>query len=186
MAPRAQTYVFVCDNKASYTVRTNEIDAWVFRPQGTLRLYATAGAAGTQYTDKGLMLSIDGQQATFISPSGEQLSCHNNRRQAIWEHAKLDGADFRAVGNEPGWNLVIMAGSRIILISDYGISRIEVPLPGPETNHETRTSRWHTDELVLEINGSPCRDSMSGEQFESTVTVTTKTQTLHGCGRALH
>jgi uncharacterized membrane protein len=184
--PQIQTYVFVCDNKASYTVRTSEVDAWVFRPQGTLHLYATPSKTGTTYAGKGFAISIDGQRATFISPYGKQLSCHNDTRQAIWEKAKLDGADFRAVGNEPGWNLVIMAASRIILIADYGASRIEVPLPRPETNHETRTTRWDAGELILEITGKPCRDSMSDEQFESTVTVTTKTATLRGCGRALH
>ena len=186
ISPRTQTYVFICDNKTSYTVRTSEHDAWVFRPHGTLHLYATNDTASTTYTDKGFTISIDGQQATFISPSGKPLSCRNDTRQAVWEKAKLDGADFRAVGNEPGWDLLIMAGKSIILNSRYGKSRIEVPLPRPETNHETRTTRWDAGDLVLEITGHRCQDSMSDEQFESTVTVTTKTATLRGCGRALH
>ena len=186
MPPRTQTYVFICDNKASYTVRTSEIDAWVFRPHGTLHLYATNDTASTTYADKGFAISIDGQQATFITPSGKQLSCHNDTRQAVWEKAKLDGADFRAVGNEPGWSLVIMANSRIILVSDYGSSRIEVALPKPQTNMATRTTRWNAGDLILEVTGHQCHDSMSGEVFESTAVVTTKTQTLHGCGRALH
>jgi len=181
-----QTYVFICDNKASYTVRTSETDAWVFRPQGTLHLYATNDTASTTYADKGFSILIDDQQATFISPSGKQLSCHNDRRLAIWEKAKLDGADFRAVGNEPGWNLVIMAGRSIILNSRLGTSRIEVPLPKSVIDNQARSARWDAGDLILEITGKPCRDTMSGEQFESTVNVTTKTATLRGCGRALH
>lgn len=186
VAAPTQTYVFLCDNEENYTVRASRDDAWVFRHQGTLQLYATPSTTGTTYADKGFTISIDDQQATFISPTGKQLSCRNDTRQAVWEKAKLDGADFRAVGNEPGWDLLIMAGKDIILNSGYGKSRIEVPLPRPETNHETRTTRWDAGDLVLEVTGQPCRDSMSDEQFESTVTVTTKTATLRGCGRALH
>jgi len=100
--------------------------------------------------------------------------------------AKLDGADFRAVGNEPGWNLVIMAGRSIILNSRLGTSRIEVPLPKSVIDNQARSARWDAGDLILEITGKPCRDTMSGEQFESTDNVTTKTATLRGCGRALH
>lgn len=67
-----------------------------------------------------------------------------------------------------------------------GASRIEVPLPVPTVNKETHTTRWDAGELFLEVSGRPCRDSMSGESFESTVVITTRTETLHGCGRALH
>jgi uncharacterized membrane protein len=40
------------------------------------------------------------------------------------------------------------------------------------------------DTSVL-IEGKPCSDTMSGEKFETTVTVTTGEKTLKGCGRAL-
>ncbi len=49
-----------------------------------------------------------------------------------------------------------------------------------------RRSGWEAGELVLEVLGRPCQDSMSGERFESEVVVTWKGQTLRGCGRALH
>jgi putative lipoprotein len=79
-----------------------------------------------------------------------------------------------------------MAGSRIVLVSNYGASRLEVPLPVPTMDKEAHTTRWDAGELVLEVSGRPCRDSMSGEKFESTVVITTRMETLHGCGRALH
>jgi len=41
---------------------------------------------------------------------GIRLNCRNNRAMAICVDAKLRGVDFRAVGNEPGWNLEISAG----------------------------------------------------------------------------
>ena len=39
---------------------------------------------------------------------------------------------------------------------------------------------------VVEILGEACQDSMSGEEFETTVTVEYQGKTYRGCGRALH
>jgi uncharacterized membrane protein len=182
----AATYVFVCDEQTAYTVRTTEAEAWIFRPEGTLMLPAVPDALGAKYSDGAFELWIDGQQAQFGESGTELQRCRNDRRRAVWEKAKLDGADFRAVGNEPGWNLEILEGSRIVLIADYGASRVERPLPQPMIDQEARTTRWDAGELVVEVIGVPCRDSMSGESFESTVVVTWGEQTLRGCGRALH
>jgi uncharacterized membrane protein len=182
----AATYVFVCDGQTAYTVRTTELEAWVFRPEGTLMLPAVPTGRGTKYSDGSFELRIDGQQAQLGESGSELQQCRNDRRRAIWEKAKLDGADFRAVGNEPGWNLEILEGSRIVLIADYGASRVERPLPQPMIDQEARSTRWDAGELIVEVIGRPCRDSMSGESFEATVVVTWGEQTLRGCGRALH
>ena len=64
--------------------------------------------------------------------------------------------------------------------------RVERPLPQPMIDQEARSTRWDAGELIVEVIGRPCRDSMSGESFESTVVVTWGEQTLRGCGRALH
>ena len=180
------TYVFMCDAQTAFTVRTTGAEAWVFRPEGTLMLPAVPATAGAKYSDGAFELWIDGEQARFGESGSELQRCRNDRRRAVWEKAKLDGADFRAVGNEPGWSLEILGESRIVLIADYGASRVERPLPQPMIDQEARTTRWDTGELIVEVIGAPCRDSMSGESFESTVVVTWGVQTLKGCGRALH
>ena len=41
-------------------------------------------------------------------------------------------------------------------------------------------------QIIVEIEGSTCWDTMSGEEFESTVTVQFQGKTYRGCGRALH
>jgi uncharacterized membrane protein len=182
----AATYVFVCDKQTAYTVRVSGAEAWVFHPRGTLMLPAVPARKGAKYSDGTFELWIDGQQAQLGESGSELQGCRNDRRRAIWEKAKLDGADFRAVGNEPGWNLEIREGSRIVLVADYGASRVERPLPQPMIDQEARTTRWDAGELIVEVIGRPCRDSMSGESFEATVVVTWGEQTLRGCGRALH
>ena len=185
-AAATATYVFVCDEQTAYTVRVSGAKAWVFHPRGTLMLSAVLTRQGTKYSDGSFELWIDGQQAQFGESGGELQQCRNDRRRAVWEKAKLDGADFRAVGNEPGWNLEILEGSRIVLIADYGASRVERSLPQPMIDQGARTTRWDAGELIVEVIGRPCRDSMSGELFEATVVVTWGKQTLKGCGRALH
>jgi putative lipoprotein len=185
-ADKAATYVFVCDEQTVYTVRATGAEAWVFHPRGTLMLPAVSAKTGTKYSDGAFELWIDGQQAQLGESESELQRCRNDPQRAVWEKAKLDGADFRAVGNEPGWNLEIQAGSRIVLVTDYGASRFERPLPQPRVDADARTTRWDTGELIVEVIGRPCRDSMSGESFESTVVVTWRKQVLRGCGRALH
>jgi uncharacterized membrane protein len=180
------TYVFVCDEQTAYTVRTTEVKAWVFHPRGTLMLPAVPSHTGVKYADGAFELWIDGQQAQLGESGGELQRCRNDRRRAVWEKAKLDGADFRAVGNEPGWHLEIRAGSRMVLVADYGTTRVERPLPQPVVDQAGRTTRWDAGEMTVEVIGRPCSDTMSGESFESTVVVTWDGQTLRGCGRALH
>jgi len=76
--------------------------------------------------------------------------------------------------------------SRVVLITDYGASRVEVALPESVTDNEARSTRWDAGELTLELIGHTCHDSMSGEAFETTVVVSWQGKTLRGCGRALH
>jgi uncharacterized membrane protein len=184
--PAATTYVLVCPDQAEAVVRASESDAWVFRAAGSLRLPAVPGSPSRAYSDGSFELRIEGEQAQW-GRSGKPLqTCRNDRRRAIWERAKLDGVDFRAVGNEPAWVLEIQQQSRIVLLTDYGAKRVELPLPPPEEDREARKTRWDAGELQVEAIAHPCNDSMSGEAFESEVVVTWQGQTLRGCGRALH
>ena len=182
----SSTYVFICPDQTEYVVRTKSAEAWVFRPGVSLRLTATSATAPANYSDGKFELRIMGEQAQLGSTGSQLQDCHNDRRRAIWEKAKLDGADFRAIGNEPPWVLEIQQQSRVVLVTDYGAKRVELPLPSPRDDRDARTTRWNADGFQLEIIGRPCSDSLSGEAFKSTVTVTWHGQTLRGCGRALH
>jgi uncharacterized membrane protein len=185
-AGEVETYFFVCDDQTSYTVRTTDDEAWVFRPEGTLRLPVAPSEHGTAYTDRDFELRIAGQEAKFGKTGGELRSCRNDPRRAVWEQAKLDGADFRAIGHEPAWELRILEQSRIVLVADYGASHVEGPLPEPEVEPEAGITRWHADDLVVEVMRQTCTDTMTGEQFSSQVMVHWRERTLRGCGRPLH
>ena len=186
-SPSTQTFVFTCSDTLEFVARTDNKEAWLFLPSRTIQLPHTGTGS---YRDGQTYLQINGQEASLEASGVKHLLCKNDRRQAIWEHAKLNGADYRAIGNEPGWTLEIRNQGSIILITDYGSTQHEFRLPKPEIDKTNRITRYQSKdsdhELILMISGEACLDSMSGEEFSSKTTVTLDGKTLQGCGRALH
>jgi heat shock protein HslJ len=86
---------------------------------------------------------------------------------------------YRALGQEPGWNLTIGSG-RIDYVGDYGETRISVPRPDPRATSGGR--RYEAGRLVLDVAYQRCNDAMSGHGYENQVTVTADGQTVRGCG----
>ena len=186
-SPSTQTFVFTCSDTLEFVARTDNKEAWLFLPSGTIQLPHTGASS---YRNDQTYLQINGQEASLEASGVKHLLCKNDRRQAIWEHAKLNGADYRAIGNEPGWTLEIRNQEIIILITDYGSTQHEFRLPKPEIDKTNRITRYQSKdsdhELILMISGEACLDSMSGEGFASKATVTLDGKILQGCGRALH
>jgi len=183
----AHTYVFRCDEGFEFVARTENRSAWLFLPSGTLKLMQESS---DKYRSDKVVFRINGQSSRLERPGGKLLSCRNNQSLAIWQHAKLNGADFRAVGNEPGWYLEIHNQAKVILVTGYGTERHEFELPEPETNISAGKTDYRAvregQEMTLTVSREVCRDSMSGEMFESKVDIAFEGKTLQGCGRALH
>ena len=155
----ARTWVFVCPDGSSFVVRATDSEAWVFR-------------AGS--------LSLRLEAVPSVMP------LRNDRRRAVWEHAKLDGVDFRGVGNEPPWILEIREMSRFLLITEYGANRIERSLPEPISDNTRNMTRWDAGDVQVEITAAICYDSMTGEAMNSRVLIYWQEKVLRGCGRPLH
>jgi uncharacterized membrane protein len=185
-SPR-KTYVFNCSDNFSFVAQTQPDKAWLFLPSATIQLAKTGE---NSYRDEQRIFQIKGQDATFDEVGVKQKICTNDRQQAIWEHAKLNGADFRAVGNEPGWVLEIYNQHQIILTTNYGADRMEFELPEPEGQEQAESTLYRVSQsghnLTLSISGDVCQDTMSGEEFSSQVGIILDGQVLNGCGRALH
>jgi membrane-bound inhibitor of C-type lysozyme/uncharacterized membrane protein len=184
------THVFECDDGYRFPVRIEGGKAWLFLPGKTVSLPQVPAASGAKYSDGKMVFWSKGDEALLEAADDIRRNCRNNRFLSIWEHAKLNGVDFRAVGNEPGWHLEISRGRKILFVSDYGQSRFEFTTPEPETDGQARTAIYRTrnSEHVLQviIAGQPCQDTMRGDPFESTVTVTLDGRRYTGCGKALH
>jgi uncharacterized membrane protein len=183
------TLVYECADGLSFVAALRSDTAWVFLSSGSAALPHVPASSGARYAAGDAVLWMKGKEATLELSGSEAHSCRNNRRRAVWEHAKLSGVAFRAIGNEPGWHVEISADS-IRLVSDYGERRTAFPTPEPRTDTAlSRTvyrtvSAGDTLEIVLELR--PCRDTMSGEAFATSVTLVLGDRTLRGCGRALH
>ncbi len=100
---------------------------------------------------------------------------------------RIDDADFRALGQEPGWYMDIAEGEKILLVTDYGEHRFEFPYASPDSSADREmydiTASGH--HLVAVIERKPCNDSMSGRAFVATVTVTVDGKKYTGCGGPL-
>ena len=197
-APKpGQTAVFDCNSNGgafSFTTRNGPGEIALWLPPMFGKPYLVLGqirsASGARYMGEGVLLWNKGDEA-LLDVDGTQFSgCVLNRRSSIWEHAKLSGVDFRAIGNEPGWHLEIRNEDSIRFVYDYGQKEIKTSAPNLEVDNENRRAIYsvetEADKLEVTIVGEPCSDTMSGEGFESRVTVILDNRTYHGCGRALH
>ena len=186
----AQTYVYECPDDFSFVARTETDRAWLFLPGTTLELALIQSTSGTNYTNGSVSFWRNNNEAVVESGEIKHIGCKNNRARAIWEHAKLNGVDFRALGNEPGWYMEISNRQDILLVTDYGqqtyrfTSAIINSIPHERTTSYHAQSNGNSVEIV--IKGIPCQDSMSGEAFSAAVTVFINNKRYMGCGKALH
>ena len=105
----------------------------------------------------------------------------------VWAAAMERGVTFRGIGQEPGWLIEITNGEEILQVTDYGSNRQSLPFVAPKISDIAIRTHFVLDEydITIEIRGERCTDVMSGEKFESAVTVFQSDKELHGCGRAL-
>ena len=188
--PRMQTCVYECNDGYGFIARIEGEKAWLFLPNGTISLPHVRSGSGARYSDGSITFWSKGEAALLETDGNSRRNCRNNRRKAIWEDAKLNGIDFRAVGNEPGWHLEIRTGDKIVFVGDYGQSRYQFATPEPRIDQQSRITIYEAQEgehqAVIRIEGRSCGDTMSDETFEATVTVTLDGKKYRGCGRALH
>ena len=186
----AKTYVYECSDGYGFVARVQREKVWLFLPEKTISLPHVPSGSGAKYSEDQITYWSKGDEALLEIGDEKHTVCKNNRARAIWEDAKLRGVDFRAIGNEPGWNLEIIKSNKIVFVGDYGQQRYEFITTEPSIDPQSRTTAYDvqndTHELSVIIKGRRCRDTMSGEQFETTVTVILDGKKYRGCGKALH
>lgn len=188
---QAKTYVYECPDRYDFVVSIEGDQAWLFLPEKTIQLPRVPSASGEKYSDKQTIFWSKGSESRLELRAQNHIACKNNRAKAIWEHAKLKGVDFRALGNEPGWTLELVGDDTIIFSHFYDkINKYVFIKPVPEVDQVVRKTVYKVKnkehELSVTISGTPCQDSMSGESFESSVTVRLDGKLFNGCGKALH
>jgi putative lipoprotein len=184
-----RTFVFDCDADVSFTVRTGpgEVALWIPASLGGeyLVLAMTPSASGARYAEGETIYWSKGEVATFEVGGQRFVDCRSNPAKVPWADAARRGVDFRGLGQEPAWNVEIGRDGKIVLATDYGSNRTEVTHTDPVVEGARTSYRSADGSLTLVVERRACADSMSGEAFDATVTVTLADRVLHGCGRFL-
>ena len=186
----SKTFVYECQNGYQYTVNIEGRMAWLFLPGQTIGLPKITSASGTKYSNGLSTFWTKGNEARLELGSEVHKDCINNRSKAIWEDAKLNGADFRAVGNEPGWHLEIMHDKELVFTSQYGqtthIFSTSQRQIDPAARKTVYSAKEKGNSILITILGVTCQDTMSDESYESTVSIVLDDKSFKGCGKALH
>lgn len=184
--PVATTMVYDCDSYVFVTRQgPGEMALWL--PDRYLVLSQVPSGSGTKYQEGDVEFWSKGDEAMLTVDSQRYSGCRMMPERVPWEDARRRGVDFRAVGNEPGWYLEIQQGRQLLLVTDYGSTRLLAPDPGEQMQGHSRVYEAVTaaGQLRVEIIDEDCYDSMSGEEFPSQVTVGHDGKILYGCGRNL-
>jgi uncharacterized membrane protein/heat shock protein HslJ/uncharacterized lipoprotein NlpE involved in copper resistance len=106
---------------------------------------------------------------------------------SIWAKKYLQGTDFVAMGNEPSWSLDMDfdKGIRFKSLSADSLNTPPVMAKNWRDGVLTYEAKTEAGSMTVTISKQPCADNMSGENFDYTVTVKTKTSEYKGCGRYL-
>lgn len=181
------TYVYACANDYHFTVLVRDDSVEVDLGHLTVTLPNVPAASGARFSDGRFTFWSKGEDAVLETPGGSFDDCQGEQARDPWDAARLRGAVFRGVGQEPGWTLEIIPETWIAYLGDYGRTRVFMPVSSPILGHGTTTYRSSTEAHDLEviIRDTVCTDVMSGERFEKTVELQIDGNELHGCGRLL-
>lgn len=140
------------------------------------RLAPVPAASGAKY-------EMAGDSETFFwSKGGSALVSLAGETLPECALAPLPAPDFRAGGNEPGWDFAIRGGVAALTL-DYGAERRAAPLPPPGIGPDGETV-IASDALgaAIRIAEGLCRDDATGMPHPFAVSVETDGRRLAGCG----
>ena len=175
--------MYECDNY-EFSVRTNSDEVTLYLASSTVTLERVRAASGAKYQNRDVMFWNKGDRS-LLEIEGKTYNCKRNALREPRDNQGKRPVDFRATGNEPGWFLEIVDEQFIRMIANYGNNRVVTPVPSPQSTEEGTIYEAETEahKIRIVIQQESCRDTMSGEEFESKVTVNLDTETFIGCGK---
>jgi heat shock protein HslJ/uncharacterized membrane protein len=130
--------------------------------------------------------------APWASLGARLIEIDRDRALAPWDGVFYElrrDRDFRAIGQEPGWQLEMRMGSEMRLTYDYGKGTAITPAAPVQVDSSSGTRTYHAvsggHDLRVVIVPVRCEDSMSGRPFAATVTVMLNGRAFRGCGEEL-
>ena len=181
-------FYYQCDNGFGFAAQGTEDAITVELKNGSRTLKRNSVETGFHYSSGNISLQGKGNQAYFNDGSRRYM-CQIDRRQSLFEDARFRGADFVAMGNEPGWKLELSRTGDMLYIGNYGT--VSFRIATPESSHANKSplvfaARDAEHSVWLTIEDKPCVDTMKGDRFDVSVSLVVDGQPLTGCGMILN
>ncbi|MCP1675368.1 putative lipoprotein [Natronocella acetinitrilica] len=156
-------------------------------PWGRVELYEVPAASGARFDDGDIEFWTRGSDQARLTTAGtESIDCSPRDSLSPWTRAMLQGVDFRAVGNEPGWHVeVIEEEMLMILTRDHGaLHQVfeDIEVLADQAGYRAESGG---KDVVVTLDSAPCQDTNVGWTFPLTVSLGINGQTLQACGRFL-
>lgn len=146
-------------------------------------------ASGVKYVAHGLLVWTKGDEALIEIDGRRHQGCRGSPAKTAWEQARIDGVEFRALGNEPGWILEVDEETGIIFVTDYGQTRHRFNRPHRRDFPHEDVIQYHAPgdggEIIVTLTSGGCLDDMSSEPFPVRALVSLAGRDYRGCGRML-
>lgn len=182
--PAPGVVAWQCDGQLQFDAITAEGSARLRILGETYELERELASEGRRYASDGMSFEPGDKEAQLLL-QGERYHC---RIDKMLQLARSSGIAFRATGQEPGWILDIIPGSRFILQYDYGVQRVEIPHVPPQRLDDGTLIHFldtQSGSFKLVLEPRECRDSMSGMRHAWSVKLAWQELDLRGCGREL-
>lgn len=177
-------FAYRCETGPGFEVRLAEGGALVLWDSRRAVLRQVPAASGARYADgAGRILHLKGLEAAFETPDLSWRACRGQLADTPWRAAAVRGIDLRAIGNEPPWLLEVDFQREMRIVLDNGDTVLTGPPPDDDEGTISLPISGHDARLT--IVDDPCRDTMSGEVVERTVTLTLDGTIYRGCGKEM-
>lgn len=188
IAEQSRLLLLSCDNGAALSARLDESEAAVTMDGETIVLPRADISQTESYTNGRLTLIVEDPGARVAVGRRAFANCENMAESDPWRSAIDRDVDFRAGGNEPGWN-VELAGDRLSYVGDYGETEITAPLTARVVDPSSEARQWDarsgSHSITLMATPRTCRDTMADRVYGETVTIIVDGESHQGCGWTL-
>lgn len=180
--------VYTCPDGFRFSARAGADEAHLDLGARRLTLAREPADTGTRYVDDETLFQTDGSQATIAVDASIRSGCRGEDAADPWQAAALRGVDLRASGQEPGWSVEVVQGEWLRIVQAGEAGMLIAPEPARErtgSGATVYTGEADGQRLRLRLTESACTDSMSGESYPLTATLTLDDRQLRGCARRL-
>ena len=181
-----ETWVYTCADNYQFSARVLPGIVSLRLPTRTTALPRVGSSTGVRYRSNDGELNRTAETATLRLGAETHTGCNGQRAETGWDEARMLGADFRAVGVEPAWNLEIDSDRQMRFLIE-GSSEVITPAPAPVRTDSstafTATAGGHTIDVMIQERA--CPNPALGAGLTHTVRLAVDGFPYIGCGRML-